>query len=364
MSSFTYPGIDAKQGTYRTDYFYIRGCNSNVVLDAKCPGGDDCNFLHLAEQSAEGPLGRQEWCLFRFSWSSLVPFPSPSPTPPSLTTSDLPRRQFFLQNVASGGYTAAIGLSDLADTPNVIISGDTGSATRWYFMHQPSDQQWAAREDLFAIVTRTSTHLATLDHYYTRHIQATYRRFGPQDPAHSWRVLPARDGGGGSGAFVFANRASGKLLAQAGMAGPLAMAPQSEASNDTCHWRLIDAATGEVCRVLYDSGLTIVPPELAGTPQAAMPTPTTNAQRVLRTKCATGTMQRQFVEGLKHEHETIREMLRAGYTSLVVAPQLVRGWKGGKVHEVSVAVRDEEDALGVQRFRGKGMYNFERCERR
>ena len=357
MSSFTCADIDAEQGVCRTDYFYIRGCNSRVVLDAGCPSGQDCNYLHMAEQSVDGPIKWQEWYLLRFSWSSLAPFPSITPFTPAPSTSDLPRRQYLLQNVASGGYATAIGLSDSVDAPNVVISGDAASATRWYFLHQRSDQWWTEREDAFAIATRTSTRLATLDHFSMRHIQATYRRFMPQNVAHSWHVIPSRNGG----AFVFANRASGKLLAQSQMAGPLAMLPVSEAESNTCHWRLVDATSSEVCRVLYDSGLTIAPPELAGPPQVAMPVPVTGMQEVLRVKSATGAMQRQFAEWVRHEHEVIREMLRDGCTSLVVAPQLVRGWKGENVHEVSIVVRGVEDALGARRFRGKGMYNFERC---
>lgn len=254
----------------------------------------------------------------------------------------------------------------MEDSPNVMISADAANATRWYLLHQGAEPEAratapAAREDLFALVARSDRRLATLDHFYSRHIQAVYRRFGPQDPAHAWRVLPAH----APGAFIFANRASGLLLCQAQMTGPLAMAPAKDARNGACQWRLVDAANGELCRVLYDSSLTIVPPDLAGPPQAAMPTPATGVQKFLRTKSISNDVQRQFVENLRYEHEVIRDMLfKTGYTSLVVAPQLIRGWKDGKIHEVSVVVRDEEDALGVQRFRGKGMYNFEKCERR
>ena len=328
-------------------------------MDAKCPSGRGCNYLHMTEQSVDGPLKSQEWCLLRFSWSSLASFASPNPAPSALNTTDLPRRQFLLQNVASGGYATAIGLSESIDTPNLVLRSDAASATRWFFLYQKSSQQWTAREDVFAIVTRTLAQLATLDHFYMRNVQATYRRFMPQKSAHNWHVVPSRNGG----AFVFANRASGKLLAQARTASPLAMLPASEAEDDTCHWRLIDATSGEVCRVLYDSKLTIAPPELAGPSQAAVPVPgATDAQKVLRTKSATSPMQTQFAEGLKREHEVIRQMLRDGYTSLVVAPQLVRGCKGENVHEVSVAVRSVEDGLGAQRLCGKGVYNFERCE--
>ncbi|GJE96796.1 hypothetical protein PsYK624_130020 [Phanerochaete sordida] len=352
-----------------TDYFYIRGCNSHIVLDGKCPSGSACNYLHITEESPDGPSKRQEWCLIRIPWTSVLPFPSQTPTPPvNPTGNDLPRRQFLLQNVASGGYAAAIGLMDKEDTPNVIISTSAAEATRWYLLHQGAEPEAratapAAREDLFALVARSDRRLATLDYYYLRHIQAVYRRFGPQDPAHAWRVLPAAS----AGAFVFSNRKTGELLCQAQMAGPLATASADQARHEACQWRLVDAATMEVCRVLYDSSLTILPPKLAGAPGPPMPVPApaVGVQKFLRTKVVSGEDQRQFVESLRHEHEVMDDMLfKSGYTSLVVAPQLIRGWKDGKVHEVSVVVRDEEDALGVQRFRGKGMYNFNKCERR
>ena len=332
----------------------IRNWSSHHVLDAKCPAGPDCDYLHQTELPMGGPAATQEWTLIRFPFSAPPQTPSLS-SPPSFTHDALFRRQFRLQNVASGGFAAALGLTNSKEEANVFITADVSAATPWYFMHTTEDQEWTRYEDTFAIVTGQGgpSRPASLDHFFAEFIWATYGRFSPENTHHAWIVIP-RDG-----AFVFRNFGSGKLLYGSDVGGPVVGTSATDIDSPACQWRLIDVTTEEVCPVLYDSTLSVVPPELGGAPPASassmgLPSP----QRLFaRTEAAPLSLQRQFFDQLEYEHEAVREMLKGGYTSLLVAPQLIRGCKAGRVRDV--ILRDESAVLRSWTLKGKG--NFNKC---
>lgn len=186
---------------------------------------------------------------------------------------------------------------------------------------------------------------------------ASYGRFWPCNAFHQWKVIP-RDG-----AFVFRNFATRQLLSQSMTSSDVIPTSATSLDNPACQWKLVDAISFSPCRVLYDSTLSIMPPELGvpvsetastrlqGSP--AVPPP----QLVLKTESASPILHHQFFAGVKHDHELIREMLKSGYTSLMIAPQLVRGWKNGRVHDVTV--REGETALRLWKLKGRG--NFDLC---
>ena len=251
---------------------------------------------------------------------------------------------------------SAINLEDDDDDeqPNIIVRDSFASGTNWHFVHTAEDREWCHHDDMFAIAAGEYSRLATIDHWGGQHIAAYYGRFWPANEFHQWKVVP-RDG-----AFVFRNLGSGQLLAQSKT--EVVAIPAKSLDDPACQWRLVDAKTGNLCRVLYDSTLSIMPPELGG--PLTMPDPgfsvssIPGAEPVIRTELAPPDLHRQFFDGLKHGHELVREMLKSGYASLVVAPQLVRGWKNGRVHDI--VVREEETVLRLWKLKGKD--GFDRCD--
>ena len=343
----------------RLDFCTIRSTGPHTVLDAKCPAGLECDHIHQVELSHKsGATESQEFSLVRFPFPA---FPSPSSIAPSSgPTGDeaLPRRTFKLQNVASGLFLCAVGLNTKLEEPNVVARADVSVATEWYFVHTVQDEEWCQFDDMFAIATRRGAHRATLDHWYGRFTKATYGRFFPTNRAHMWKVVP-RDG-----AFTFRNLYSNQILGQSLATGEVVPRAAASTGDPTCQWKLVDVATGEPCRVLYDSTLSILPPELLSTAPSSTPARgqslevVSGSEPVLRTALASPVLCQRFLDTLEHDHELIRQMLRSGYTSLVVAPQLVRGWKDGRVHNMSV---QEEEVLRLWEPRGK--YNYDGCER-
>ena len=318
------------------------------MLDAKCPNGaDHCDYLHHTELSPNFSNPGQEWSLVRFPFSALPPRPHPPLASSPSYSGDLPRRRFRIQNVASGGFMTAIGLASQKDEPNVIINPEFTAATSWFFLHTVLDKQWVQLEDMFAIVTGSGSRLGTLDHFVSKHICASYRRFHPHVRHHMWNVIP-RDG-----AFVFWNFGTGKILCQRSATGPLDFAPATETNNSCCQWRLIDADTGKICPVLYDSTLSIMPPELGG--QVAAPLPIPTAQPEFRTEPAPLDLHTQLFDQIKHEHELIHDLFAMGYKSLVIMPQRIRGWRNGRVHDT--VVRDEESVLRCRKLQGHSSHD-------
>ncbi|GJE89270.1 ricin B lectin domain-containing protein [Phanerochaete sordida] len=340
-----------------TDYCAIRSANSRRLLDATCPAGSDCDYLHLAHQPVYGgPSASQQWRLIRYPWTARPPRPSPSLGAPQLEPVDHSfRRGFYLQNAQTGHFVAARDFVSAGEGTSFSTTSEAGSATTWWFLHATCDWVDAPHEATFAFVTGRGERasLATLDHWGKKRITVTWGNFHPDDPHHLWAALP-RDHG-----FVFRNRASGKLLCEE-EAKVVAAVPESGKSLAYL-WRLVDVLTENHCPVLYDSTLSIMPHELAVTSTGLAPSPASPPpQPVLHTNVATAEEYSQLIGCLELQHKVIRDMLSSGYTSLVVLPQLVRGCKDGEIHDHSVVVRQQEDFIFPKRL--KGADNWDTCK--
>lgn len=294
----------------------------------------------------------QEWSLVRLPFSVMRSQPSAGLSMPSASGITLPRRRFILQNAASGCFATVVASN--GRTSNVRLQNDLKAASSWHFEHTVLDN--GQYDDMFAIVTSARPDgRCSLDHYGSRHIAANPGTYHPKDQFHMWKAIP-RDG-----AFCFRNLATGRLLSQSSTSPVADTAAATLFNNTACQWRLVDATTGAVCPTLYDSALAIPPPELAGSLSASIQPQFISAEPMLRTETASATMCRLFADGFKREHNMIREMLNSGYTSLVLAPRLITGWKVGVgIHDVTM--RDEDLAFGLPKFRGKK--SFDTCNPR
>ncbi|GJE91827.1 hypothetical protein PsYK624_079780 [Phanerochaete sordida] len=329
--------IGCKQ-TQKADYCTIRGGSSRYLLDVRCPSGTGCDYLHRSEEPSDGPTASQEWTLIRFPWHAPTFRPSTFPEPFN-GPDHFYRREFLLQNIASGGFAAARGLTSQTTGPNVFLTADAADATPWWLLHTiyngPSNQAFA-----FATGQGQPSQRATLDHWGQRYISAARGKFAPDNICHLWVPVPYL------GAFVLRNLASGSLLCGPLIGAKLQPAPPASIDDPTCRWRLVDAYTSAVCPVLYDATLSMMPSDLVGAPQptpALSPEPSSALQ--LRTESASPALYNQLVAHLQSEHSVIREMLAGKQPAVVVMPQLLRGWKDGTIQEVNMVVRRVEDLV-------------------
>ena len=322
-------------------------------MDSRCKTGDGCDYLHMSRLQRDRARASQEWSLTRLPSTPAVTRPALLPRTPQPTPLHIPRRPFRLQNIASGGYATPMGLDDKMDDSNVLVETDAARAGAWHFVlaTDVKDASCDPYEEMFAIATGAGPQLASLDHYAQRHVRASFDRFSPSTREHMWKVVP-RDGG-----FSFLNMATKRLLCQSRTGGVVDTAPQSACDNPSCMWRLVDARTGEVCRLLYDAIVSVVVPELVGTAAEAVSAQSAPPSMVLRAQEASSEMAERFVEGLKHEHDLIRDMLKSGYTAVVLGPQLVMGCKDGRISKTYL--QDGDSMLGMPKFKGKD--SFESC---
>ena len=334
------------------DYCTIRSYGPPTILDTKCVSNPQCDYLHTSRLQRDTPNPSQEWSLIRFRVPTSLPLSPRNATSTNESETDtLHRRRFYLQNVASGGYAAVVGMDDSMDDANVAIEHDVAAATPWYFMHTTKDPSLDPHDDMFALVAGDPPLMGTLDHWGQKYITLSSERFWPSDRHHMWKVIP-RDG-----AFTFKNFASGRLLCQSRVVRCVDTASIKAFNNPMCLWRLIDPSSKETCRVLYDSTLSILPRELSG----SFPKPTTiqeSTQRLtLRTEPASIELQRKFVNSLEYGHDLVKEMLNSGYTSLTVAPLVIAGWRKGSVSLIKTL--DEESSVGMHKF--KAVTDFGTC---
>lgn len=201
---------------------------------------------------------------------------------------------------------------------------------------------------MFAIVAGDPPTMGTLDHWGERHISVSSERFWPSNRYHMWKAIP-RDG-----VFSFKNFATNRLLCQSRVTRLVDTAPMTAFGNPACKWKLFDSSSGEVSQVLYDSTLSILPPDISGPPPEPTATQESTQRLTLRTEPASAEHRRKFLDGLKYEHDLMHEMLNSGYTSLVVAPLVVAGWRKGKVSQVKIA--DEESSFGLPKFKATTDY--------
>lgn len=318
-------------------------------MDAKCPSGSDCELLHMSRLQADGPHTSQEWSFMRLPMTSSVLRPLRRPTAAHATLpADIPRREFWMQNVASGRYATAIGLDDKMDDANIVLETSSTRAGLWHFVLVIEGADGDAHSDSghFAIATGVAPRLASLDHYAQRRVLASTERFWPSNRHHMWSAIP-RDG-----AFAFRNMASGRFLCQSRAMGVADTAPPTACDNPACLWRLVDPRTGELCRVLHDATANVVQSEITGLSlrfeevRQAMP-----PQMLLRTQDAPADIVQRFTENLKVEHELVRAMLDSGYTAVMLGPQLVTGWKNGRISKIYFD--DGDSILRMLKFKGK-----------
>lgn len=234
-------------------------------------------------------------------------------------------------------------MQDTTDELNVTIEPDKAAATTWFFVHTTKEIDHDAHEDMFAIAAGEPPLMGTLDFWGQQRIVVSSKRFWPGDWHHMWKVLP-RDG-----AFTFKNFATGRLLCQARGVEVIDTDSLTAFNRPSCQWRLVDASSGETCRVLYDSMLSVVPPELAGTPPKPIAVQESIRRLTLRTENASPELVQGFIHGFEYQHDLIREMLKIGYTSLVVAPLKVIGWREGRIS--SMETMDEESSFGLPKIR-------------
>jgi hypothetical protein len=323
--------------------------------------GARCNCLHLSRCKDSPPDPSQEWSLVRFSPSILPARSLSSPDGLPRFTESLTRRRFALQNVESGGYIGIDRLRDQKDEANVVIEPSRNNASYWHFQHTVncnwhsySMQDISRYEDMFALVTGSAPEWATLDHWGARRIVVSHTRFWPTNDFHKWKVIPR------NGVFCFQSVISSRLLCQSPRNELVDTAPATAFADLACQWRLIDATIGEPFPIVYDSTLWIPPHELGLTGDAPLNTDP-HVVSVGWTEVASAAMCHQFLDGLKREHDLVREMLKNGYKSLVILPQVVRGWRDtGGVY--SITLQDEETILGLPKYRGKRHYVCEKAQ--
>lgn len=337
----------------RFDYCTIRSFGPSTILDGKCPAGDKCDYLHRTTLRMHSPVSSQEWSFIRFPDPAVSSPLSTTLSVPSNSLQPMPRRLFRLQNASTGEYATAT--SGNPEKGNITMQPDAAISTGWFFMHTAEDNYEC--DDMFALVTGSAPALASLDHWGGSKVAVKPGSCWPTNGFHMWKAVPCGD------AFCFRNRASGRMLCQPRGKHTLdTAAPVHAVVDPAARWRLVDARTGEVCKAVYDSALTIPPAELAG--GVAMPVPETGApapEAGLRIQPAAARNCELFQHSLKREHAMVRDMLNNGYTALVIAPLLVTGWKStGEFF--SVAVQDEAAMYGLPRFRGKN--NFNTCHPR
>ncbi|EKM52551.1 uncharacterized protein PHACADRAFT_211801 [Phanerochaete carnosa HHB-10118-sp] len=163
---------------------------------------------------------------------------------------DIPRREFWLQNVASGAYATATGLEDKMDDANVVLEADARAR---------------------------------------RHVALCLQHEGPRDRQHMWRAVSRRGEPHHTGVV------------------------DTACDNPACLWRLVDPCTGEQCSVLYDAAVSVSPPESAGPEEeGAQQVQAVPPRLLLRTQDAPAEVAECFAESLKMERDLIRGMLESG----------------------------------------------------
>lgn len=110
--------------------------------------------------------------------------------------------------------------------------------------------------------------------------------------------------------------------------------PATARDDPACHWRLLDAVTRDVVNVLYDSALSVMPPELTGSPPSLSPPP---EPLTLNVGIGSPEMQRSMIDSFEQEHEAIRALLQEDYKALIVIPRKIIGWRNGREKKVAIA---------------------------
>lgn len=122
--------------------------------------------------------------------------------------------------------------------------------------------------------------------------------------------------------------------------------PAQSRDDPACHWRLVDAVTREPVTVLYDSALSVIPPELTGPPLLSPPLP---ESLTLNVEIASPEIQLLMMNSFEQDHEAIRALLQEDYKALIVMPRKIVGWRNGRVKNVVITSDGAEfgDRRGV-----------------
>ncbi|KZV61575.1 hypothetical protein PENSPDRAFT_658810 [Peniophora sp. CONT] len=317
------------------DYCTIRSAGSATILDGLCPKDrSQCDELHATAIPPRGLAASQEWNLIRIS--SLPTALAQAPLPDVR----FPRRPLRLQNVLTGMLATR---TDNAHGPNVSLSPSPTPTSSWTLVYSENHEE-NIRMDCFVIASSCEDP-CTMDHYGQEYINV--KRYWSWNDHHKWAPV-ARDG-----VFIFRNVASGALLASSrSQKGYVDTLPASARDDSACHWRLLDATTNEHIRILYDSGLSILPSEFSGTSTTSLPNP---MPLELHTGTASPEMRLAMLNSFAQEHDTIRAMLLEGYKALIVAPRMIAGWKDGKVKRFEVRDEDAE-------FKHRAHVSLDPCE--
>ena len=242
-----------------------------------------------------------------------------------------PRRTFFLKNVLSGCFVTQL---DRSEGPNVLAQQLQLSA--WYFIYRGDH---GLGQHLFAVVS--ASHRTTLDHYGGQHINSS--KYAPWDDYHLWQPIP-RDG-----FFILKNLKTGRLLCHDMSSGTGAVGTVDSTNflDPACHWKVVDAsgASSSHCTVIYDSMLSFLPPDALGAPTdsissvsgLARSSAATPDQPRLRVESAAGPLQASFLESLEREQRLLQELLRSGYVTFVVVPQMISAYGDGRWRQVIAA---------------------------
>jgi hypothetical protein len=327
----------------RIDLCTIRCCEPHLVLDSACTVDPNCEYLHAASLKIENTT--REWSLIRFSIPHTLPRVPSSPSRSSQSLSPFLRRTFFLKNVLSGCFVTQPNTSE---GPNVVAQGLP--TTAWYFVYG-GDR--TVGEHLFAIVS--ASHQTTLDHFGGVFINSS--KYYPWNEHHLWQPIP-RDG-----FYILKNYKTGRLLCHVTKTGVIDTVESAAFLDLKCHWKVVDASgaspTSSDCTIIFDSMLSLLHPDPSGAPVANSLSSlvrssggTTPDHPQLRVESADGALQSHFLETLKREQELLQELVRSGYVTFVVVPQMVSAYGEGRWRKVIAA--DDTRLFNGPTYRNSG----------
>ena len=324
----------------------IRSSGPPIVLDSACTVDPNCEYLHAASLKMDNTT--REWSLIKFSILHTLPRVPSSPSRSPQSLSPFPRRTFFLKNVFSGCFVTQL---NTLDGPNVVAQEIP--TTAWYFVYLGDH---ANGEHSFSIVS--ASHQTTLDQFGGAHINSS--KYLPWNVCHMWQPIP-RDG-----FYILKNHNTGRLLCHDTKTVAIDTVKSAAFLDPICHWKVIDTSgaspTSSDCTIISDSMLLPLPPDLSGalvanslSSLARSSDSTTPDPLQLRVESADTALQSHFLETIKREQELLQELVRSGYVTFVVVPQMISAYGEGRWRKMIAAVDDTRIFNGpTYRNSGKG----------
>lgn len=231
----------------------------------------------------------------------------------------------------------------MSDSPNVIAQGLPNTA--WYFVY---GGDYGTDEHLFAIVS--TSHQTTLDHFAGAFINSS--KYAPWNDHHLWQPIP-RDG-----FYILKNHQTGRLLCHDIKTGAIDTVQSAAFLDPTCHWKVVDASgaspTSSDCTIICDSMLSLLHPDPSGAPVANSSARSSGDDQLrLRVESADGALQSHLLEILKREQELLDELVRSGYVTFVVVPQMISAYREGRWRKV-IAAMDDTRLFNRPTYRNSG----------